>query len=87
MARRPKLPVATGSEEVRKPLLLRLDSIAKRRWRRRRLISPRDAAFSTLRPKLFSDLLRCGLPRFHSPFLTHYEALKDAEQQSTQPCI
>ena len=63
-------------------VLLRLDSIAKRRWRRRRLIGPRDAAFSTLRPKLVSDPLRCGLLRFHSPFLTHYEALKDTEQQS-----
>ena len=63
-------------------VLLRLDLIAKRRWRWRRLIGPRDAAFSTLRPKLFSDLLRCGLLRFHSPFLTHYEALKDTEQQS-----
>lgn len=64
-------------------VLMRLDLIAKRRWRWRRLIGPRDAAFSTLRPKLFSDLLRCGLPRFHSPFLTHYEALlKGTEQQS-----
>ena len=82
MARMPKLRVATGSKQMRKPRIVEAGLIAKRRWRRRRLIGLRDAAFSTLRPKLVSDLLWCGLLRFHSPFLTHYEALKDTEQQS-----